>query len=136
MQTTAESARFETMEKFTTEAKAASERVHAQAAEETAELRRVADEDVAAIRDWSKGEIARIREETENRISGRKADLEHELDVHAGTVEQRLERVTAFVAVFERQMAGVLRPPVGGGGPDPVRLDGRTTARASLVRAG
>jgi hypothetical protein len=105
MQATAETSRNETMERFSAEAKTASERVHAVAADEATELRRVADDDVAGIRDWSKAEIARIREETENRISGRKGDLEHELEIHAGTVEARLERVNARVAAFEAQVA-------------------------------
>jgi len=105
MQATAESSRNETMERFTAEAKTATERVHAVAADEATELRRVADEDVAGIRDWSKAEIARIREETENRISGRKGDLEHELEIHAGTVEARIERVSARVAAFEAEVA-------------------------------
>ena len=47
MQATAEAARAETMERFAAEAKAATERVHADAAEEITELRRVADDDVA-----------------------------------------------------------------------------------------
>jgi hypothetical protein len=105
MQATAESSRNETMERFTAEAKAATERVHAAAAEEATELRRVCDDDVSGIRDWSKAEIARIREETENRISGRKSDLERELEAHAGTVETRIERVTARVAAFEAEVA-------------------------------
>ena len=105
MRTTAEASRTETTERFAAEAKAASEKVHAAAADEATELRRAADDDVAGIREWSKGEIARIREETENRISGRKADLEHELEVHAATVETRIERVSARVAAFESEVA-------------------------------
>jgi hypothetical protein len=104
MRATAEQARAETQERFAADAKAATERVHAVAADEATELRRAADDDVAAIRDWSKAEIARIREETENRISGRKQDLEHELEVHAGTVEARIERVSARVSTFETEM--------------------------------
>jgi hypothetical protein len=104
MQATAEAARDETMERFAAEAKAASERVHADAAEEVTDLRRNADDDVAAIRDWSKGEIARIREQTETKISARKADLEGELEAHAGVVERRVERVSAAVTAFEQEM--------------------------------
>ncbi len=104
MQATAEAARDETMERFAAEAKAASERVHADAAEEVTDLRRNADDDVASIRDWSKGEIARIREETETKISARKTDLEGELEAHNGVVERRVERVSAAVAAFEREM--------------------------------
>jgi hypothetical protein len=105
MQATAEASRNETTERFAAEAKAATERVVAAAAEEATELRRVCDDDVSGIRDWSKAEIARIREETENRISGRKADLEHELEVHASSVDGRVERVTARVAAFEAEVA-------------------------------
>ncbi len=104
MRSTAEASRTETTERFAAEAKAATEKVHAAAADEATELRRAADDDVAGIREWSKTEIARIREETENRISGRKADLEHELEVHAGTVEARTERVSARVAAFESEV--------------------------------
>ena len=104
MQATAEAARDETMERFAGEAKAASERVHADAAEEVTDLRRNADDDVAAIRDWSKGEISRIREETETKISARKADLEGELEAHAGVVERRIERVSVAVTAFEQEM--------------------------------
>jgi hypothetical protein len=93
------------MERFAAEAKAASERVHADAAEEITELRRNADDDVASIRDWSKGEIARIREETETKITARKGDLEGELESHAGVVERRIERVSAAVNAFEQEMA-------------------------------
>ena len=105
MQATAEASRNETMERFTAEAKAATERVHAAAAEEATELRRAADDDVAGIRDWSKAEIARIREETENRISGRKADLERELEIarrHGRGADRARER---RVAAFEAEMA-------------------------------
>ncbi len=105
MQTTAESSRTETMERFTADAKTATERVQAAATDEATELRRVADEDISGIRDWSKAEIARIREETEHRISARKADLEEELEAHSGTVDQRIERVNARVAYFEQQVA-------------------------------
>ena len=105
MQATAEAARAETMERFAAEAKTASERVHADAADEITELRRTADDDVAAIRDWSKGEIARIREQTETKISARKTDLEGELETHAGIVERRVERVSAAVAAYEAEMA-------------------------------
>jgi hypothetical protein len=105
MQATAESARAESLERFTADAKAATEKVHATAADEATELRRSADEDVASIREWSKAEISRIREMTESRISGRKSELETELEAHAGVVERRIEQVTARVAAFEAEMA-------------------------------
>ncbi len=105
MQATAEAARAESLERFSAEAKAATEKVHATAADEITELRRGADEDIAGIREWSKAEIARIREVTENRISGRKSELESELEGHAGIVERRIEQVTARVAAFESEMA-------------------------------
>ncbi len=105
MQATAEAARDETLERFATEAKGATERVHADAAEEMTEMRRSADDDVAAIREWSKGEIARIREETETRIATRKSYLEGELESHAGVVERRIELISNNVAAFEAEMA-------------------------------
>jgi hypothetical protein len=105
MQATAEAASAETLERFAGEAKAATEKVQASAADEITELRRSADEDVAAIREWSKGEIARIREETETRISTRKSYLEGELEDHAGVVERRVELISSAVAAFEAEMA-------------------------------
>ncbi len=105
MQATAEAARDETLERFTADAKAATERVQAEAAEEITELRRSADEDVAAIREWSKGEIARIREETETRINARKSYLEGELEEHASVIEHRVELISGSVATFETEMA-------------------------------
>jgi hypothetical protein len=105
MQATAEAARDETLERFGTEAKTATERVHADAADEMTEMRRSADDDVAAIREWSKGEIARIREETETRIASRKSYLEGELESHAGVVERRIELISGSVAAFEAEMA-------------------------------
>ncbi len=105
MQATAEAASAETLERFAAEAKTATEKVQASAAEEITELRRSADEDVAAIREWSKGEIARIREETETRISTRKTYLEGELEDHAGVVERRVELISNSVAAFEAEMA-------------------------------
>jgi hypothetical protein len=105
MQATAEAARNETLERFAADAKTATEKVQASAADEITELRRSADEDVAAIREWSKGEIARIREETETRISARKSYLEGELESHGGVIERRVERINASVADFEAEMA-------------------------------
>ena len=105
MQATAEAARNETLERFSAEAKTATEKVQSGASEEIAELRRAADDDVAAIREWSKGEIARIREETETRISARKTYLEGELEGHAGIVDRRVERINGSVAAFEAEMA-------------------------------
>jgi hypothetical protein len=105
MQATAEAASTETLERFAAEAKAATEKVQANAAEEITELRKSADDDVAAIREWSKGEIARIREETETRISTRKTYLEGELEDHSGVVEHRVELISNSVAAFEAEMA-------------------------------
>jgi hypothetical protein len=105
MQTAAEHARNETVERFGAEAKTVVEEIHASATTEVADLRRKADDDVAAIREWSKAEIARIREETEARVAARKAGLDAEMDAHAATVEARAERVTAVVAAFEIAMS-------------------------------
>ena len=72
MQTAAESARADVLEKFSAEAKSHIEAIHASTANEATELRKRADEDIAGIREWSKNEIARIREETDERIAHRR----------------------------------------------------------------
>jgi hypothetical protein len=104
MQAAAESARAETLARFTAEAKQHVETIHADSANEATELRKRADDDVASIRDWSKAEIARIRDETDQKINGRKADLEEEVEEHAAAIERRIERVQARVAAFEAEM--------------------------------
>jgi hypothetical protein len=106
MQAAAESARGETLSRFTAEAKQHIETIHADSANEATELRKRADDDVAAIREWSKAEIARIRDETDQKINRRKADLEEEVDEHAAAIERRIERVQARVAAFEAEMDG------------------------------
>ena len=104
MRDAATSARQETAARFAEEAKTRVETVHAQAAEETAELRKQADAEIVEIRDWSKAEMARIREETDKRIADRKQHLESEIERHGALVEHRIERVQAAIAEFERQM--------------------------------
>ncbi|HET8784921.1 MAG TPA: hypothetical protein VFM38_04755, partial [Candidatus Limnocylindrales bacterium] len=54
MQTAAEAARGDVLEKFNADAKAHIEGIHASTADEATQLRKRADEDTAAIRDWSK----------------------------------------------------------------------------------
>lgn len=105
MQAAAESAREESVNRFSADAKSFVEQIHARSAEESAELRRRADDDVASIRDWSKAEIARIREETEHRITDRKGRLEREVEEHAALIEHEIERVQGRVADFEAEMA-------------------------------
>ncbi len=105
MQAAAESARADSMERLTVDAKAHIEAIHADSATEATELRKQADDDVAAVRDWSKTEIARIREETDERIAHRKSTLEREIEEHAAAIEARIERVQARVAAFETEMA-------------------------------
>ncbi|HEY4633686.1 MAG TPA: hypothetical protein VIH00_07185 [Candidatus Limnocylindrales bacterium] len=104
MQAAAESARAETLARFTAEAKQHIETIHTDSANEATELRKRADDDVASIREWSKAEIARIRDETDQKINGRKADLEEEVEEHAAAIERRIERVQARVAAFEAEM--------------------------------
>ena len=104
MQAAAESARADTMDKFSADAKAHIEAIHADTANEAVELRKQADDDIASIREWSKGEIARIREETDHRINERKAGLEREIEDHGGAIEMRVERVQARVTAFETEM--------------------------------
>jgi hypothetical protein len=105
MQAAAESAREDTLQRFSAEAKTHIEAIHASSATEATELRKKADDDVAGIREWSKQEIARIREETDERIAHRKTRLETEIESHAGEIEARIERVQGRVSQFEAEMA-------------------------------
>lgn len=105
MQAAAESARADTLDRFTAEAKAHIESIHASTSDEATNLRKKADDDIAGIREWSKTEIARIREETDERIAHRKDVLEREIEAHAAQIEGRIERVQQHVAQFENQMA-------------------------------
>jgi len=105
MQAAAEAARADTLERFSSEAKAHIESIHASTADEATELRRKADDDIAAIREWSKAEVARIREETDERVTHRREVLERDVEAHAGGIEARIERVQARVSAFETEMA-------------------------------
>lgn len=105
MQVAAETARADTLERFSAEAKAHIESIHASTSDASTELRKMADDDIAAIREWSKQEIARIREETDERVTHRKEKLEREIEAHAAEIEGRIERVQARVASFEADMA-------------------------------
>ncbi|HET9085840.1 MAG TPA: hypothetical protein VFN41_15690, partial [Candidatus Limnocylindrales bacterium] len=105
MQTAAEAARADVLEKFNAEAKAHIEGIHASTADEATQLRKRADDDVASIREWSKTEIAHIREETDERIAHRKEVLEREVEAHAAQIEARIEHVQARVTGFESEMA-------------------------------
>ena len=105
MQGAAETARADTLARFSADAKTYIEGIHASTSMEATELRKQADDDVAAIREWSKAEIARIREETDERISHRKAGLEREIEAHAASIEGRIERVQRRVDAFEAEMA-------------------------------
>ncbi len=105
MQAAAEAARADSLERFSAEAKAHVESIHASTTDESTELRKKADDDIAAIREWSKQEIARIREETDERVTHRKEVLEREIEAHAAEIESRIERVQARVAAFESEMA-------------------------------
>src|SRR5688500_8162592 len=105
MQRAAETAKADTLARYSAEAKAHIESSHATTAVEATERRRQADDDVASIRDWSKQEIARIREETDERITHRKARLEREIEAHAADIEGRIERVQRRVDAFEAEMA-------------------------------
>ncbi len=105
MQGAAETAKGDTLARFTADAKAHIESIHAATAVEATDLRKQADDDVASIREWSKAEIARIREETDERITHRKARLEREIEAHAADIEGRIERVQRRVDAFEAEMA-------------------------------
>ncbi|HSL76738.1 MAG TPA: hypothetical protein VK867_07330 [Candidatus Limnocylindrales bacterium] len=105
MQTAAEAARADSLERFSADAKAHIEGIHTSTADEATDLRKKADEDVSKIREWSKAEIARIREETDERIAHRKEVLEREIEAHAAQIEARIERVQSRVTSFEAEMA-------------------------------
>jgi hypothetical protein len=105
MQGAAETAKADTLARFSADAKAHIETIHAATAVEATELRKQADDDVASVREWSKSEIARIREETDERITHRKARLEREIEAHAADIEGRIERVQRRVDAFEAEMA-------------------------------
>ena len=105
MQTAAEAARADVLEKFNADAKAHIEGIHASTADEATQLRKRADDDVASIREWSKTEIAHIREETDERIAHRKDVLEREVEAHAAEIEARIEHVQERVTRFEAEMA-------------------------------
>ncbi len=120
MQAAAESARADTLERFSAEAKAHIESIHASTADQSTELRKKADDDIAAIREWSKQEIARIREETDERVTHRKEVLEREIEAHAAEIESRIERVQSHVASFESDMAAFFERLLGE--EDPTRF--------------
>ena len=105
MQAAAETARTDTLARFSADAKAYIETIHASTATEATELRKKADDDVAAVREWSKTEIARIREETDERITHRKTVLEREIEAHAAEIETRIELVQKRVSAFESEMS-------------------------------
>jgi hypothetical protein len=120
MQAAAEAARADSLERFTAEAKAHVESIHASTSDEATELRKKADDDIASIREWSKQEIARIREETDERVTHRKEVLEREIEAHAAAIESRIERVQARVASFESEMASFFERLLGE--DDPTRF--------------
>ncbi len=120
MQAAAEAARADSLERFSAEAKAHIEGIHASTADESTDLRKKADDDIAAIREWSKQEIARIREETDERVTHRKEVLEREIEAHAGEIESRIERVQSRVASFESEMAAFFERLLGE--DDPTRF--------------
>ena len=105
MQGAAETAKADTLARFSADAKSHIESIHASTALEATELRKLADDDVAGIREWCKTEIARIREETDERITHRKARLEREIEAHAADIEGRVELVQRRVDAFEAEMA-------------------------------
>lgn len=120
MQAAAEAARADTLERFSAEAKAHVESIHASTADASTELRKKADDDIASIREWSKQEIARIREETDERVAHRKDVLEREIEAHAAQIEARIERVQGRVASFEAEMASFFERLLGE--DDPTRF--------------
>ena len=134
MQVAAEAARADTLERFSAEAKAHIESIHASTSDESTELRKKADDDIAAIREWSKAEIARIREETDERVTHRKEKLEREIEAHAAEIEGRIERVQARVASFEAEMATFFERLLAEDDPTRFAVDGRDPPRAPALR--
>ena len=120
MQSAAESARADSIERLSLEAKTTIEAIHADSASEATDLRKRCDDDVAAVREWSKTEIARIREETDERIVHRKNKLERQIEEHAAEIEARIERVQARVTAFETEMAAFFERLLGE--DDPTRF--------------
>ncbi len=115
-------ARQETVDRFAAEAKARIEVIHAQSADDAAELRKKADAEIVEIRDWAKAEAARIREVTDQRIADRRGRLETQVEEHTARVEHRIERVQAAISEFERQMDAFFERLLAE--EDPTRLAG------------
>lgn len=122
MRDAAEGARQEALAELTRQAKARSEQIQAESADENAEIRRASDHEVAEIREWSKAEMARLREETEQRIAARRRGLELECEDLAARVERRLEHVQEAVGTFETRMEAFFRTLMAE--DDPARLAG------------
>ena len=120
MQSAAESARSDAMDRLGVDAKGTIEAIHADSANEASELRKQCDDDIASVREWSKAEIARIREETDERITHRKERLEREIEEHAAEIESRIERVQGRVTAFENEMSAFFERLLGE--DDPTRF--------------
>ncbi len=104
MRAASTAARQEAVDRFTSEAKARIEAIHAQSADEATELRKQSDAEIVEIRDWSKAEVTRVRETTDQRIADRRGRLEAQVEEHAARIERRIDRVQAAAAEFERRM--------------------------------
>jgi hypothetical protein len=117
MQVAAEAARTDTLERFSAEAKAHIESIHASTSDASTELRKKADDDLAALRAVSQQECARTREETDERVTHRKEVLEREIEAHAAEIESRIERVQTRVAAFEAEMDGFFERLLAEGDP-------------------
>ena len=130
MQAAAESARTDTLERFSAEAKTHIESIHADSANEATDLRKQADDDslpsvtgrrrrspASAKRPTSASPIARPSSSRDR--GARRPDR----DAHrAGPGPRR---------PFEAEMADVLRAPARRARPDPLRGHGREPARAA-----
>ena len=126
--------RARTARRFSADAKAHIESIHASTADQSTELRKRADDDIAGIREWSKQEIARIREETDERVTHRKDVLEREIEAHAAEIESRIERVQAHVATFESEMAAFFERLLGEDDPTRFAAMAETLLPAAIRR--
>ena len=134
MQGAAETAKADTLARFTADAKAHIESIHASTAVEATELRKQADDDVAAH-----PRVVQGRDRPDPRGDRRahhpsQGRLEREIEAHAAEIEARIERVQRARRRLRGRDGRVLRAPAGRGGPDPLRRHGREPARAAALR--
>ena len=80
------------------------ERVHARAAAEAEELRRMAQVDIDGIHAWQQTEADRIRLEAERRIVARGEELDSYLVRHAAIIDGEVEQIEGAVATYQMRL--------------------------------